>query len=71
MILFVIFAAPFPQILPDFDEAVDLPDEIHDPNSSGLEVDTKLRCYHGEVPARSVTKHKANGVKTSMEHQKL
>jgi hypothetical protein len=52
MILFMIFAAPFSQILTDFDEAVDRPDEIHDADSSGLEVDTKLRCYHGEVPAR-------------------
>jgi hypothetical protein len=48
------FATPFSQILPDFDEAVDLPNEIHDPDFFGLEVDTKLRCYHGEVPARKV-----------------
>jgi hypothetical protein len=35
---------------PDFDEAVDLPKEIHDPVFFYLEVETKLRCHHGEVP---------------------
>jgi hypothetical protein len=48
------FAIPFSQFLPDFDETVDLPKEIHDPVFFYLEVDTKRRCHHGEMPARKV-----------------
>jgi hypothetical protein len=48
------FSTPLSQLLPDFDEAVDLPKEINDPDFFGPEVDSELRCYHGEVPARKV-----------------
>jgi hypothetical protein len=53
-LLIVNFSTPLSQLLPDFDEAVDLPKEIHDPDFFGLEVDSKVTCYHGKVPARKV-----------------